>query len=115
MMNSMQSKASEKGMSQCNTTLHTKRSVCGCGHVFPSKRKAQCSAKKEAIKCGRILESKQEKLSRKEQDRVHKESMRASETYAQTMNRQKRDRLHKKTKRASETCEQARIEYTWRT
>ena len=27
---------------QCNTILHARRSVCGCGHAFPLKRKGQC-------------------------------------------------------------------------
>ena len=34
---------------QCNTILHARRSVCGCGHAFPSKRKAQCIADKEKL------------------------------------------------------------------
>ena len=92
---------------QCDTTLHVKRAVCGCRHTFPSKRKAQCTAKKEAMKCRRIVESQQEKLARKEQDRVRKERMRtSSETHEQTMHRREQDRLHKQTERGSETHEQ---------
>ena len=92
---------------QCDTTLHVKRAVCGCGHTFPSKRKAQCTAKKEAMKRRRILESQQEKLARKEQDRVRKERMStSSETHEQTMHRREQDRLHKQTERGSETHEQ---------
>ena len=26
---------------QCNTILHARRSVCGCGHAFRLKRRAQ--------------------------------------------------------------------------
>ena len=32
---------------QCDASLHVKRAACGCGHAFPSKRKAQCIAKRE--------------------------------------------------------------------
>ena len=91
---------------QCDTTLHVKRAVCGCWHAFPSKRKAQCIAKKEAMKRRRTLESEQDKLARRAQDRICKEGMRASETLEQTFTRQKKDRLHKETKRALETHEQ---------
>ena len=74
-------------------------------HVVMSKRKAQ-SAKKEVMKRRRTLESEQEKIYRKEQDRVYKESMRISESNDQTLKRQEQDRVHKETKRASETHEQ---------
>ena len=91
---------------QCDTTLHVKRAVCGCGHAFPSKRKAQYVAKREAMKCRRMLESEQDELARKEQDRLCKERKRVSEKLEQTFTRQKKDRLHKETKRALETPQQ---------
>ena len=47
------------------------------------------------MKRRRIVESQQEKLVRKEQDRVRKERMRTSATYEQALNRQKQDSLHK--------------------
>ena len=75
-----------KACPHCDTTLHVKRAVCGCGHTFPSKRKAQCTAKKEVMKRRRILESQREKLARQEQDRVRKERMRMAarqDTHAQ--------------------------------
>ena len=88
---------------QCDATLHVKRAVCGCGYAFPSKRKAQCIAKREAMKCRRTLESEQDELARKEQDRICKGRKRASETLEQTFKRQKNDRL---TKRTLETPQQ---------
>ena len=54
---------------QCNTILHARRSVCGCGHAFLSKRKAQCIADKEKLqvmKRRRALESEGETVLRKE-------------------------------------------------
>ena len=46
-------------------------------------------AKREAMKRGRALESEQDGLVRKEQDRICKRLMRASETLEQTFKRQK--------------------------
>ena len=76
---------------QCNTILHARRSVCGCGHAFPSKRKAQCIADKEKLqvmKRRRALESEGETSLRKEKDKVCKASVRTSETFEQTLYRQ---------------------------
>ena len=87
---------------QCNTTLHVKQVVCGCGHAFPSKREAQY-CQKEAMKHRRKLESEQDELARKEQDRICKGRKRASEILEQTFTWQKKDRLHKETKRTLET------------
>ena len=42
-------------------------------------------------------------MQRKEQDRMHKASMRESETFEQTVRRKERDRMHKTSMRASET------------
>ena len=56
---------------QCDTTVHARRAVCVCGHTFPSKRKAQCIAKKEAMKLRRTLETEEEKFARTEQDRLY--------------------------------------------
>ena len=68
---------------QCNTVVHVK--ICDCGHGFASeKRKARCTAVREpenAIKCRKALLSEEE-LVRKERDKVHKASKRASETCA---------------------------------
>ena len=82
------------------------RAVCVCGHTFPSKRKAQCIAKKEAMKRRRTLETEQEKFARTEQDRLRKQSTRAAETYDQIPAWRRSDRQHKQTTRASETIEQ---------
>ena len=49
---------------QCNTKVHVRRSVCGCGHAFPSKRKVRCTADNEPeklMKRRRALESEEEK------------------------------------------------------
>ena len=94
---------------ECNTRLHVKRSVCGCGYAFPLKRKVQCnsdSGRLQTMKRRRVLESKEQTLTRRELDRVHKVSTRASETCEQTMCRREQDRVHKVSTRASETCEQ---------
>ena len=91
---------------QCDTTVHARRAVCVCGHTFPSKTKAQCIAKKEAMKRRRTLETEQEKFARTEQDRLRKQSTRAAETYDQISARRRSDRLRKETTRASETIEQ---------
>ena len=85
---------------QYDTTLHVKRAVCGCGHAFPSKRKVHYIAKREAMKCRRTLESEQDELARKEQDRICKG---ASETLEETFTRQKKDRLHKKPREPQQT------------
>ena len=34
---------------QCDTAVHARRAVCGCGHAFPSKRKAQCAASTRSV------------------------------------------------------------------
>ena len=44
---------------RCNTLVHVKRAVCGCGHAFASKRKAQCTTN-ESVKRKRASESEKE-------------------------------------------------------
>ena len=70
--------------------------------TFPSKRKAQCIAKKEAMKRRRTSETEQEKFARTEQDRLRNQSTRAAETYDQISAQRRSDRLRKETTRASE-------------
>ena len=67
---------------QCNS-----RAVCKCGYAFPSKRKAQS---------GNAMKRR----------RVHKASVRASETSQKTLCRQEMDRVRRAGKRASETPDQ---------
>ena len=86
---------------QCGTVLHVKRAVCGCGHAFP--RKAEYIAKREAMKRKRTLESENEKLASKEQERLRKKRMRATETNEQS---REQDKQRNKSERASETVEQ---------
>ena len=64
---------------QCNS-----RAVCKCGYAFPSKRKAQS---------GNAMKRR----------RVHKASVRASETSQKTLCREEMDRVRRAGKRASET------------
>ena len=74
---------------ECNAVVHVKRSGCDCGHAFRSK--AQCTAVGEpenAMKHRKALLSEEELLVRKERDKVHKASKRASETREQTLHRQ---------------------------
>ena len=95
---------------QCNTTVHVKRSVCGCGFAFPLKRKVRCTAdtgKLQTVKRSRVSEPEERTILRKNRDRIHKACMRASETCEQTLQRQEHDRVRKMNMRASETCEQA--------
>ena len=94
---------------QWNTTVHVKRSVWGCGFVFPLKRKVRYTAdtgKLQAMKHRRVLESEEQKVLRKDYDRVRKVIMRASETREQTLHRQEQNRIHMMSMRASEMCEQ---------
>ena len=67
---------------QCNS-----RAVCKCGYAYPSKRKAQSG----------------NEMKRR---RVHKASVRASETSQKTLCRQEMDRVRRAGKRASETSDQ---------
>ena len=46
---SMDNKLSEV-CPRCRTTVHVRRAVYGCGHVFPSKRKAQSGSMSQALK-----------------------------------------------------------------
>ena len=55
---------------RCNTLVHVKRAVCGCGHAFASKRKAQCTTN-ESVKRKRASESE------KETDKVRRARRRA--------------------------------------
>ena len=77
---------------QCDTAVHVRRAVCGCGHAFLSKRRAQCTPKEEGMKRTRTLESEQDRLVRKDQDKLRKESMRGAETNDETLHRQEWDR-----------------------
>ena len=72
---------------QCNSTVHVRRAVCKFGYAFPSKRKAQS---------GNAMKRR----------RVHKASVRASETLQKTLCRQEMDRVRRAGKRASETPDQ---------
>ena len=75
---------------QCNTILHARWSVCGCGHAFPLKRKGQCIAdklKSQVMKRKRTLETELETLLRRQKDKVRKVSMRAPETAEETLHR----------------------------
>ena len=72
---------------QCNTILHARLSICGCGHAFPLKRKGQCIAdksKSQVMKRKRKLETE---LERRQKDKVRKVSMRAYETAEETLHR----------------------------
>ena len=72
------------------------------------KRKTQCASgvgKSLAMKRRCILESEEQRVLRKDQDRVHKVSMRTSESREQTLHRQEQDRVHKVSMRASESCD----------
>ena len=59
----------------CKTILDVSWAVCGCRHAFPLKRKAPSNTDEERVKCRKALESEEEKLCRKEQDRTHKASI----------------------------------------
>ena len=48
------------------TIVHVKRAVCGCGHAFASKRKAQCTTN-ESVKRKRASESEKESVEREEE------------------------------------------------
>ena len=90
---------------QCDTTVHARRAVCVCGHTFPSQRKAQCIAKKEAMKRRRTLETEQEEFARIEQDRLRKQSTKAAETYDQISARQRSEKKPQETlKQLSRRC-----------
>ena len=108
----------------CDATLHAARKYCGCGRVFPSKRRAQVTSRKGTVKRSRIVESddafrKEQdqlrevvsrtggtKFSRREADRLRKKAERASETPEQTSSRLEQDRKCKASTRASETTRQ---------
>ena len=76
----------DKVCPQCSTAVNVRRAVCGCGHAFPSKRKAQ--------------------PGNEAQYNANKTNARASETPEQTLNRRETDKVRKTGKRASETSEQ---------
>ena len=70
----------------CGKSLHVKRAVCDCGHVFSSKRKASCCTVGEperktvrADKCEKVI------VMRKENDRIRKAKQRSSEAREQTV------------------------------
>ena len=108
----------------CDATLHAARKYCGCGRVFPSKRRAQVTSRKGTVKRSRIVESddafrKEQdqlrevvsrtggtKFSRREADRIRKKAERVSETPEQTSSRLEQDRKCKASTRASETTRQ---------
>ena len=103
----------DKVCPQCSTAVNVRRAVCGCGHAFPSKRKAQCGNISQAMKHStmqktnaRASETPEQTLNRRETDKVRKTRKRTSETSEQTVNRQETDKVRKTRKRASETSEQ---------
>ena len=64
-------------LSKVRMSVHVRRVVCGCGHAFPSKRKAQSGKMSQAMKHSRA-------------DILHKANVRATETLEQTF-KQARD------------------------
>ena len=97
----------DKVCPQCSTAVNVRRAVCGCGHAFPSKHKAQPgNIMKHSTMQKRASETPEQTLNRQETDKVRKTRKRASETSEQTLNRQETDKVRKTRKRASETSEQ---------
>ena len=78
----------DKACPQCSTAVNVRRAVCGCGHAFPSKRKAQPGNISQAMTQynanARASETPEQTLNRRETDKVRKTRKRASE---QTLNR----------------------------
>ena len=87
---------------ECSTVIHTRRSVCECGHAFTLKREARITASSPA-KRKRALESLEDTLRRQESNRTYMASMRASETQEQTLERLEQNRRRIASMRASET------------
>ena len=87
---------------QCSTVIHTRRSVCECGHAFTLKREA-CIIASSPAKRKRALESLEDTLRRQESNRTRMASMRASETQEQTLERLEQNRTRIASMRASET------------
>ena len=63
---------------QCSTVIHTRRSICECGHAFTLKREARNTAS-TPTKCKRALESLEDTLRRQESNRTRMANMRASD------------------------------------
>ena len=58
---------------QCSTAVNVRRAVCGCGHAFPSKRKAQSgNAMKHSTMNARASETPEQTLNMRETDKVRK-------------------------------------------
>ena len=77
----------------CADCSATVKSVCTCGHVFPSKKSGPLSARKSkevAMRITRSLESEIETLARKNKDSVRKAKNRAREDEDQFLQRKKR-------------------------
>ena len=55
---------------QCSTVIHTRRSICECGHAFTLKREARNTASSPA-KRKRALESLEDTLRKQENNRIH--------------------------------------------
>ena len=82
----------DKVCPQCSTAVNVRRAVCGCGHAFPSKRKAQPgNMQRSTVQCkktnARASETSEQTLNRRDMDQVRKTRKRASETSEQTLNR----------------------------
>ena len=96
----------DKGCPQCSTAVNVRRAVCGCGHAFPSKRKAQSgNAMKHSTMNARASETPEQTLNRRETDKVRNPA-REPLKHLSKHNRQETDKVRKTCKRASETSEQ---------
>ena len=98
---------------QCSETVHVRKTVCGCGYAFPSKRRSRPDNVLQAKKRDRLhkanvraSETPEQTLTRQKQDKLRKSSTKASETPEKTATRLKQDRTRKSRMRASETAEQ---------
>ena len=74
----------------CDATLHAARKYCGCGRVFPSKRRAQVTSRKGTVKRSRIVGS--DDAFRKEQDQLREV---VSRTGGTKFSRREADRIRK--------------------
>ena len=91
----------------CSASVHIRKSVCACGHVFGSKKSSPSAARKSkrvAVGIRRSLGSDVETAARKAKDSVSKAKKRALEDEDQ---RKESDRARGTKKRASETPDEA--------
>ena len=88
----------------CSASVHIRKLVCACGHVFGSKKSGPSAARRVAVGIRRSLESDVETAARKATDSVRKAKERALENEDQ---RKKSDRACTAKKRASETPDEA--------